>query len=133
MEPLLDIARQHGLYIIEDSAQAIGATYDSRRAGSFGILSTNSFYPFKIMGCFGDGGMITTNDERLVERLCRLRNHGASVSEEVRHRGPRPHELPDFNEPGFNLRMTDLQGAVGLEQLKKLDQFIAERAHWAEW
>ena len=77
--------------------------------------------------------MITTNDNRLAERLCRLRNHGASVSEEIRHRGPRPHELPDFNEPGFNLRMTDLQGAVGLEQLKKLDQFIAERAHWAEW
>jgi len=60
-----------------------------------------------------------------------LRNHGASVSEEERHGGPRPYLLPEFDLLGFNYRMTDLQGAVGLVQLKKLDQFIDERAHMA--
>jgi dTDP-4-amino-4,6-dideoxygalactose transaminase len=62
-----------------------------------------------------------------------LRNHGASVSEEERHRGPKPYLLPEFNLLGFNYRMTDLQGAVGSVQLAKLDDFIAERARWAAW
>jgi len=61
-----------------------------------------------------------------------LRNHGASVSEEQRHNGPKPYLMPEFNLLGFNYRMTDFQGAVGLVQLGKLDRFIAERAKWAE-
>ena len=60
-----------------------------------------------------------------------LRNHGASISEEQRHKGPSPHLLPEFNLLGYNYRMTDLQGAVGLVQLEKLDRFIAERTYWA--
>jgi dTDP-4-amino-4,6-dideoxygalactose transaminase len=80
----------------------------------------------------GEGGMVTTNDSELAEMMARLRNHGASVSEEQRHRGPKPYILPDFNLLGFNYRMTDLQGAVGLVQLGKLDRFIAERQHFAE-
>jgi len=62
-----------------------------------------------------------------------LRNHGASISEEQRHSGPRPYLLPEFNLLGYNYRMTDLQGAIGLAQLKKLDRFIAEREHWAAY
>jgi len=62
-----------------------------------------------------------------------LRNHGASISEEQRHKGPRPYLLPEFNLLGFNYRMTDLQGAVGLVQLGKLDHFISERQRWAEY
>ena len=77
--------------------------------------------------------MVTTNSDELAEKLRRLRNHGASIPEEVRHRSPRPHELPAFDEFGFNYRMTDLQGAVGLEQLKRLEGFIQERAEWADW
>ena len=77
--------------------------------------------------------MITTNSDELAEKLRRLRNHGASIPEEVRHRSPRPHELPAFDEFGFNYRMTDLQGSVGLEQLKRLEGFIQERAKWADW
>ena len=77
--------------------------------------------------------MVTTNDSRLAEIADQLRNHGAAVSEEERHRGARPHVLPEFNLLGFNYRMTDLQGAVGLVQLRKLDAFIAERQRWAEY
>ncbi len=62
-----------------------------------------------------------------------LRNHGAAISEEQRHHGPKPYILPDFNIMGFNYRMTDLQGAIGVEQLKKLDRFIDERQKWAEY
>ena len=69
----------------------------------------------------------------LAERAEQLRNHGAAVPEEVRHHGPAPFLLPDFDELGFNYRMTDLQAAVGLVQLSKLDGFIAERAQWAKW
>jgi dTDP-4-amino-4,6-dideoxygalactose transaminase len=77
--------------------------------------------------------MVTTNDAKLADTANMLRNHGASISEEQRHKGPRPYLLPDFNLLGFNYRMTDLQGAVGLVQLAKLDQFIAERDNWAAW
>lgn len=75
--------------------------------------------------------MAATNDTDLAERMERLRNHGASVSEEQRHHGPRPYLLPEFNLLGYNYRMTDLQGAVGLVQLARLDEFISERREWA--
>jgi dTDP-4-amino-4,6-dideoxygalactose transaminase len=77
--------------------------------------------------------MLTTNDGDLAARAERLRNHGAAVSEEQRHRGPQPYLLPAFDELGFNYRMTDLQAAVGLVQLSKLDGFVAERNRWARW
>lgn len=77
--------------------------------------------------------MVTTADPELAARVEVLRNHGASVSEEVRHHGPKPYLLPDFDVMGFNYRMTDLQAAVGLVQLGKLDAFVAERAQWAGW
>jgi len=77
--------------------------------------------------------MITTNDDRLAEIISTLRNHGASISEEQRHHGAKPFILPDFNMLGYNYRMTDLQAAVGIVQLKKLDLFIDERAQWAKY
>jgi len=117
--------------IIEDCACAAGATYKGRFAGTLGLAGVFSFHPRKSITT-GEGGMVTTNDAALAERCDQLRNHGASISEEVRHRGPRPYLLPDFNLLGFNYRMTDLQGAVGSVQLRKLTQFIAERQKWAE-
>jgi dTDP-4-amino-4,6-dideoxygalactose transaminase len=117
-----------GLKILEDAACAVGAVNEE----PLGDAAVFSFHPRKSITT-GEGGMITTNNDALAAKLRRLRDHGASVPEEIRHRGPRPHELAEYNEPGFNLRMTDLQGAVGLEQLKKLDAFITERARWAEW
>jgi perosamine synthetase len=116
--------------IIEDAACAAGATLDGVPAGGLGTAASFSFHPRKSITT-GEGGMVTTNDAELSKRMNALRNHGASISEEQRHHGPRPYLLPEFNLLGFNYRMTDLQGAVGLVQLTKLDQFIEERDRWA--
>lgn len=118
--------------IIEDSACAAGAAYKGISAGGLGIMGCFSFHPRKSITT-GEGGMITTNDHILAQKLQILRNHGASVSEEQRHQGPRPYILPDFDVMGYNYRMTDLQGAVGIVQLSKLDQFIADRQKWANF
>ena len=75
---------------------------------------------------------MTTNDDELARSLDRYRNHGASMAEEVRHRGPKPYELPDFTVFGFNFRMTDIQAAIATVQLTKLDQFIAHREQLAD-
>ncbi|MCM8612105.1 DegT/DnrJ/EryC1/StrS family aminotransferase [Accumulibacter sp.] len=113
--------------IIEDAACAAGASYNGKPAGSLGLAAAFSFHPRKSITT-GEGGMVTTNDAVLAATANMLRNHGASISEEQRHNGPRPYLLPEFNLLGYNYRMTDLQGAVGLVQLAKLDRFIAERA-----
>lgn len=118
--------------IIEDAACAAGASYKGKYAGGIGALAAFSFHPRKSITT-GEGGMLTTNDTRLAEIANTLRNHGASISEEQRHKGPRPYLLPEFNMLGFNYRMTDLQGAVGLVQIAKLDGFIAERQRRADY
>ncbi len=118
--------------IIEDAACAAGAYYKGRSAGSLGLAAAFSFHPRKSITT-GEGGMITTNDDALADIANKLRNHGASISEEQRHKGQRPYLLPEFNLLGYNYRMTDLQGAVGLVQLQKLDRFITERQRWADY
>lgn len=118
--------------IIEDAACAAGAASRARPAGTLGDAAAFSFHPRKSITT-GEGGMVTTQDGALAERMNILRNHGASISEEQRHNGPRPYLLPEFNLLGFNYRMTDLQGAVGLVQIAKLDVFIAERQQWADF
>lgn len=118
--------------IIEDAACAAGASYKGRPAGGLGLAAAFSFHPRKSITT-GEGGMVTTNDETLAQTMDMLRNHGASVSEEQRHLGPRPYLLPDFNLIGFNYRMTDLQASVGNVQLAKLDRFIAERSAKARY
>ncbi|NKC11597.1 MAG: aminotransferase class I/II-fold pyridoxal phosphate-dependent enzyme [Gammaproteobacteria bacterium] len=118
--------------IVEDAACAAGAEYRGRRAGGLGDAAAFSFHPRKSITT-GEGGMLTTNQSEIGQRADQLRNHGASISEEQRHRGPRPYLLPEFNLLGYNYRMTDLQGAVGLVQLEKLEAFVDERAAWAKW
>ena len=118
--------------IVEDAACAAGASWNGKPSGSLGDVAAFSFHPRKSVTT-GEGGMVTTADAELAERMNQLRNHGATLSEEQRHHGPRPYLLPEFNLLGFNYRMTDLQGAVGLVQLGKLDGFIDERARWAEY
>lgn len=118
--------------LIEDGACAAGAGYKGKPAGSLGTFGCFSFHPRKSVTT-GEGGMVTTNDDRLAEIVSSLRNHGASVSEEQRHHGPKPYILPEFNIMGFNYRMTDLQASVGIVQLKKLDLFIDEREQWANY
>lgn len=120
------------VFIVEDAACAAGSTYKNKFAGSLGDAASFSFHPRKSITT-GEGGMITTNNSELAEIMKQMINHGANVSEEQRHKGPKPYLLPDFNLLGFNYRMTDLQGAVGLVQLEKLSNFINERDKWANW
>jgi dTDP-4-amino-4,6-dideoxygalactose transaminase len=124
MDPILEIAR--GIPVIEDAACASGSAYKGRAAGSIGRAAAFSFHPRKSITT-GEGGMVTTNDRGLAEKIESMRNHGASLSEEQRHQGSRPYVLPEFNLLGYNYRMTDLQAAVGLVQLSKLDRFLDER------
>lgn len=121
-----------GVKILEDAACATGAAYKGAPAGGLGDFAAFSFHPRKSVTT-GEGGMLTTNNAELADVANMLRNHGASLSEEQRHLGARPYLLPEFNLLGFNYRMTDLQGAVGLVQLGKLDRFLAERRQWANW
>jgi len=130
MDAIREIAGE--LPIVEDGACAAGAAYKGTPAGALGTMGCFSFHPRKSITT-GEGGMLTTNDDHLAEKVGILRNHGASISEEQRHHGAQPYILPDFDVCGYNYRMTDLQGAVGVVQLTKLDSFIKERAKWAQF
>ena len=121
-----------GVKIVEDAACAAGASYKGLSAGAIGDAAAFSFHPRKSITC-GEGGMLTLKDDALAARAQVLRNHGASVPEEQRHQGPQPWLLSSFDELGYNYRMTDVQAAIGLVQLKKLDAFISERDRRARW
>ncbi len=118
--------------ILEDAACAAGASYKNRQAGSLGDMAAFSFHPRKTITT-GEGGMLTTNNSELNRLSDIMRNHGAEVSEEARHNSSKPYILPDFKMLGYNYRMTDLQAAVGIVQLSKLNKFISERQIWAEY
>ena len=114
MEPIMAVAREHELYVIEDAAQAIGATCGGRKAGSIGTIGCFSFYPSKNLGGLGDGGLITTQDEELADRLRQCRNHGCGVKY--------------FHEwVGGNFRLDTLQAAGLLVKLGHLDGWSAGR------
>jgi len=130
MDALAEVAPN--IPLIEDAACAAGAFYKGRSAGSLGLAGAFSFHPRKSITT-GEGGMITTNDDTLADKIRILRNHGASVSEEQRHVGPKPYILPEFNLLGFNYRMTDLQGAVGIVQLEKMEMLLSERRQWSTY
>ena len=115
MDPLLDIGKRRGIPVVEDAAQAIGATDSGRPAGSMGSIGCFSFYPTKNLGGAGDGGIATTNDDELAARLRRLRAHGGSNEYE--------HE-----EVGINSRLDELQAAVLRVKLPSLDRWSDERA-----
>jgi dTDP-4-amino-4,6-dideoxygalactose transaminase len=115
MDPILTIAQKHGLKVIEDAAQAIGTEYtNGRRAGSMGDIGCFSFFPSKNLGGFGDGGMVTTNDAALYEKLTYLRNHGA-------------HPKYYHKMIGGNFRLDALQAAVLDVKLNHLDNWTAGR------
>jgi dTDP-4-amino-4,6-dideoxygalactose transaminase len=118
MDPLLDLGQRHGIPIVEDAAQAIGATDNQRRAGSMGLMGCFSFYPTKNLGGAGDGGILTTNDDAIGQRLRRLRTHGGA--NEYQH-----------EEVGINSRLDELQAAVLRVKLPSLDKWSDERAHKA--
>jgi dTDP-4-amino-4,6-dideoxygalactose transaminase len=119
MDPLLELGQRHGIAVIEDAAQAIGATDKERRAGSMGLIGCFSFYPTKNLGGAGDGGILTASDDEVAARLRRLRTHGGSNEYE--------HE-----EVGINSRLDELQAAVLNVKFPRLDKWSDERAHKAE-
>ena len=114
MGPLRALAEAHGLPLVEDAAQAIGAEWHGRRTGGLGRLACFSFYPTKNLGACGDGGMITTDDDQLAARMKRLRNHGSEAK--YVHR-----------EPGWCSRLDEVQAAILRIKLRRLDEWIARR------
>ena len=126
MDPFLELARDHGLALVEDAACAIGATYKSRPIGSLGPLACFSLHPRKVITT-GEGGMIAVHDPAVAERLRQLRQHAMDVSDLARH-GARNVVIESYPERGWNARMTDMQATLGLCQLELLDEILA-RAH----
>jgi len=120
-----ELAKRHGLILIEDAACAIGSRYKQKLIGSHSDLVCFSFHPRKIVTT-GDGGMITTNRLDYVERLKLLRQHGMSVNDRTRHES-RSIIFEDHLELGYNYRMTDIQAAVGIKQLERLPEIIEDR------
>jgi perosamine synthetase len=120
MDELMEVAREYGLAIIEDACEALGAEFDGKRAGTFGNAGVFAFYPNKQMTT-GEGGMITTNDNRIAE-LCRsMRNQGRDTDGAwLRH-----------VRLGYNYRLSELHAALGLAQLERIDSILASRAEVA--
>lgn len=130
MKELAAIAERHGLMLLEDAACAIGSKYFGEKIGRpHSHLACFSFHPRKILST-GEGGMITTNDEVLATRLRRLRQHAMTTSDLARHSSTQV-MVESYDEVGFNYRMTDLQAAIGIEQLGRLDSMLARRRHLA--
>ncbi len=119
MDPINEVARRHGLIVIEDAAQAQGARYKGRRAGSLGHAAGTSFYPGKNLGALGDGGAILTNDKSIADQVKRLRNYGSDVKYQ--------HDII-----GYNSRLDELQAAMLRVKLRKLDYWNSQRVEIAD-
>ena len=121
MDALTELADAHGLAIIEDAAEAHGAEYKGRRVGSFGKCAVFSFYGNKVITT-GEGGMLTTNDREFHQRAKRLRDHAMSPEKRYFH-----------EERGYNYRITNLQAALGVAQLERIDEFLDRRTEIMSW
>ncbi|MGQ9604102.1 MAG: DegT/DnrJ/EryC1/StrS family aminotransferase [bacterium] len=114
MDPIMEIARQKSLFVIEDAAQAIGAKYKGKPVGSIGDIGCLSFYPTKNLGCYGDGGMILTNDDSMAKNIESLRRHGQS-------------DKYSYRLVGFNSRLDSIQAAIMLAKIGHLEQWTQQR------
>lgn len=121
---LLRIAKKHKLLLLEDAAHALGAVYQGKKIGGIADVTVFSFHPVKAITT-GEGGMVVTNSKKFAEAVRRFRNHGIEKNPE---KGGWYYEI---GEPGFNYRITDIQAALGLSQLKKLNRFIRRRRELA--
>jgi dTDP-4-amino-4,6-dideoxygalactose transaminase len=119
MEAIMNIATKHNLSVVEDNAQAQGATFGGQLTGSFGQINATSFYPGKNLGAFGDGGAVTTNDLDTAKKLRLYRNYGSEKKYEHRIKG-------------FNSRLDEIQAAILRVKLKHLDSWNARRKYIAE-
>jgi dTDP-4-amino-4,6-dideoxygalactose transaminase len=134
LEAISAVAKKYDLPILEDAACAIGSCYKDRRVGASGNMTCLSFHPRKVVST-GEGGMILTNNAEYAARGRSLINHGASVSDVTKHKertvkGLREEEFPEL---GYNYRLTNLQGAMGVVQMQRLDSLLSERINRAEF
>jgi dTDP-4-amino-4,6-dideoxygalactose transaminase len=136
MDAILAIARRHGVPVVEDACHAVGAEYRGRKAGALGTLGCFSFHEQKNISTLGEGGMVVTNDDAFFERVALYRSHctrvyGPSTKycslDEARFPQGKRFWWQDFDDCGYNFRMTDIQGAVGSVQLRKLDALNQRR------
>ena len=125
LDAMHDLCGPRGITVVEDAACAVGSVYRGRPVGAGANLATFSFHPRKLLTT-GEGGMLVTPDLDVAARLRRLREHGMDLSAAARHASRQP-VIEHYLELGFNFRMTDVQAAIGLVQLGKLDQLIARR------
>ncbi|NPV85292.1 MAG: DegT/DnrJ/EryC1/StrS family aminotransferase [Anaerolineae bacterium] len=131
MNSILALAHQYNLKVVEDDACATGAWYHGHHAGTLADMGCFSFHPRKAITT-GEGGMVITQDERIAEQIRSIRDHGASKSDLARHLGARSYLLPDFNVVGSNYRMNDLQGALGVAQMSRLQTILERRRQIAD-
>ncbi|MEI6874022.1 MAG: DegT/DnrJ/EryC1/StrS family aminotransferase, partial [Spirochaetota bacterium] len=142
MDPINSLAEKYGFAVVEDACHAVGATYKGRKAGSLGSLGCFSFHEQKNISTLGEGGMVVMNDPRLYERVSQYRSHctrvyGKSLKygsiDESRFPMGKRFWFQDFDDCGYNFRMTDVQAAVGSVQLSKLDRFNGRRIEIASY
>ncbi len=122
MDPILEIARRHNLWIVEDACEALGAEYKGRRAGSFGEAAVFAFYPNKQMTT-GEGGMLVTDNTEWANLFRSLRNQGRDIFD----------AWLNHTRLGYNYRMDEMSAALGLVQVSRLEELLAKRARVAEW
>ena len=130
MTELIEIAQDYKLHIVEDCAHSLGAKYDGKQTGSFGVFGCFSFYPTKIITTL-EGGMITTNDENLAKKLQVLREHGMSKS--AIDRESEASWYYDVVDLGYNYRLNELQSALGISQLERVENGIKMRMEAARY
>ena len=125
IDAFLDIGRRHHIKIFEDAACALGSRYKDKAVGAHTEMACFSFHPRKVI-CTGDGGMIATNNPVYAEQLRLLRQHGMNVSDTARHNARRI-VIEEYPILGYNYRLTDVQAAIGIEQMKRLDELVSRR------
>jgi len=130
MDEINRIAKKYDLKVIEDAACAIGTSYKGKPVGGLGDLGCFSFHPRKVITT-GEGGMVTTNNNKYADLVNSYRNHGTTGLPKEYIDNPQPYAMTTFNNLGFNLRLSDIQAAVGVAQFKKLEGILSERRRLA--
>ena len=142
MDPILELSRKHGFAVVEDACHALGAEYKGKKAGSLGTTGCFSFHEQKNMSTLGEGGIVLTDDPALFERIALYRSHCVRVyGKSTKYCSLDEKKVPmgkrfwwqDFEDAGYNFRMTDIQAAVGIVQLKKLDDLNRRRKESADY